>query len=141
MATVTESALQAKTMMPSLTVDDVQASIRFFEGLGFAVEERWEDNGTLNGVMLRAGDAKPALKSRPTKKARRATLKSTKEAVTVVLPVIDRILKRHHGRRLKSDVDALGAVPVITTPTGINALTGLEHVKAIIEDQPLIRIA
>src|SRR5687767_1163589 len=70
MATVTESALQAKTMMPSLTVDDVEASIRFFEGLGFAVEERWEDNGTLNGVMLRAGDARIGLSQDDWKKGR-----------------------------------------------------------------------
>ena len=70
MSTVTESALQAKTMMPSLTVDDVQASTRFFEGLGFAVEERWEDNGTLNGVMLRAGDARIGLSQDDWKKGR-----------------------------------------------------------------------
>jgi uncharacterized glyoxalase superfamily protein PhnB len=70
MATVTESALQAKTMMPSLTVDDVQASIRFFEGLGFAVEERWEENGTLNGVMLRAGDARVGVSQDDWKKGR-----------------------------------------------------------------------
>ena len=70
MSTVTESALQAKTMMPSLTVDDVQASIRFFEGLGFAVEERWEENGTLNGVMLRAGDARIGLSQDDWKKGR-----------------------------------------------------------------------
>jgi hypothetical protein len=50
-------------------------------------------------------------------------------------------LKRHHGKRLKSEIDALGAVPVITTATGINALTGSEHVKAIIEDQALSQIA
>ena len=57
MSTATESALQAKTITPSLTVDDLTASIRFFEGLGFVVEEKWEDNGKLNGVMLRAGAA------------------------------------------------------------------------------------
>ena len=92
-------------------------------------------------VMLRTGTAKPTLKKRPTKKARRAAVKSTRDAVMVVLPVIDRILKRHHGKRLKSNIDSLGAVPVITTPTGINALTGSEHVKAIIEDQALFRMA
>ena len=57
MSTATESALQAKTITPSLTVDDLAASIGFFEGLGFVVEEKWEDNGKLNGVMLRAGSA------------------------------------------------------------------------------------
>ena len=90
--------------------------------------------------MLRTRARKPSLKSRPTKKARRATIKKTRAHVAVVLPVIDRILERHHGKRLKSDIDALGAVPVITTPTGINALTGSEYVKAIIEDQALYGI-
>jgi uncharacterized glyoxalase superfamily protein PhnB len=57
MATTTEAALQVKTVSPSFTVDDVQKSVRFFEGLGFAVDERWEEGGVLQGVMLRAGDA------------------------------------------------------------------------------------
>ena len=35
MATTTETALQVKTIMPSLTVDDLQKSLAFFEGLGF----------------------------------------------------------------------------------------------------------
>ena len=91
-------------------------------------------------VMLRTRTPKPSLKRRPTKKARRATIKRTRADVAVVLPVIDRILERHHGKRLKSDIDALGAVPVITTPTGISALTGSEYVKAIIEDQALYGI-
>jgi uncharacterized glyoxalase superfamily protein PhnB len=56
MATTTESALQVKELMPTLTVNDLQKSITFFEGLGFAVDERWEDKGTLLGVTLRAGD-------------------------------------------------------------------------------------
>ncbi len=70
MSTVTESALQAKAIMPSLTVNDLQASLRFFEGLGFAVEERWEDNGTLNGVMLRAGNAHIGISQDDWKKGR-----------------------------------------------------------------------
>lgn len=48
MSTVTESALQAKTITPNLTVDDLPASIRFFEGLGFAIEERWEESKCLS---------------------------------------------------------------------------------------------
>ena len=70
MSTVTESALQAKTVMPNLTVDDLPASIRFFEGLGFAIEERWEEGGTLNGVMLRAGGAHIGLSQDDWKKGR-----------------------------------------------------------------------
>ena len=41
----------------SLTVDDLDRSLRFYEGLGFAVDERFEMDGKLQGVMLRAGDA------------------------------------------------------------------------------------
>jgi uncharacterized glyoxalase superfamily protein PhnB len=56
MATATETSLQAKTVSPSITVDDVARSVAFFEGLGFMVTERWESEGTLMGVMVRAGD-------------------------------------------------------------------------------------
>jgi hypothetical protein len=51
------SGLQAKSLAPSFTVDDLQQSIRLFEALGFGVEERWEENGILLGVMLQAGQA------------------------------------------------------------------------------------
>ena len=54
MATTQES-LQVSAIVPSFTVDDLQNSITFYEALGFTVEERWEDKGTLLGVMLRAG--------------------------------------------------------------------------------------
>ena len=70
MSTATESALQAKTITPSLTVDDLKASIGFFESLGFIVDERWEENGTLNGVMLRAGAAHIGLSQDDWKKGR-----------------------------------------------------------------------
>lgn len=55
MAAKAESALQARTIMPGLTVNDLQQSIAFYEGLGFAVGERWENEGVLQGVMLNAG--------------------------------------------------------------------------------------
>jgi uncharacterized glyoxalase superfamily protein PhnB len=70
MSTATESALQAKTITPSLTVDDLPASIRFFEGLGFAIDERWEEGGKLIGVMLRAGGAHIGLSQDDWKKGR-----------------------------------------------------------------------
>jgi uncharacterized glyoxalase superfamily protein PhnB len=70
MSTVTVTPLQAKTIMPSITVNDVQASIRFFEGLGFVVEERWEEKGTLMGVMLRAGESQIGLSQDDWKKGR-----------------------------------------------------------------------
>ena len=70
MATATDSTLQAKTIAPSLTVNDLQQSIKFFEGLGFAVEDRWEEEGKLLGVMLRAGDARIGLSQDDWKKGR-----------------------------------------------------------------------
>jgi uncharacterized glyoxalase superfamily protein PhnB len=70
MATTTETALQVKTLSLSLTVDDLQKSIKFFEGLGFAVDERWEDKGVLLGVMLRAGEAEIGLSQDDWKKGR-----------------------------------------------------------------------
>lgn len=70
MSTATDSALQAQAIMPTITVNDIQASVRFFEGLGFVVDERWEDNGTLNGVMLRAGKFQLGLSQDDWKKGR-----------------------------------------------------------------------
>ena len=55
MTTAIDRALQGKTLSTSLTVDDVQKSIGFFEGLGFSVGDRWEKDGTLLGVMMKAG--------------------------------------------------------------------------------------
>jgi uncharacterized glyoxalase superfamily protein PhnB len=70
MATTTGTPLQAKSVAPGLTVDDLQQSIRFFEGLGFGIEERWEDNGVLLGVMLQAGQAHIGLSQDDWKKGR-----------------------------------------------------------------------
>jgi uncharacterized glyoxalase superfamily protein PhnB len=70
MTTTLETPLQAKTVTPSLTVNDLQGSIRFFEGLGFGVEERWEQDGVLLGVMLLAGEARIGLSQDDWKKGR-----------------------------------------------------------------------
>ena len=51
----TQEALQITAIVPSITVDDLQRSITFYEALGFAIDERWEEGGKLLGVMLRAG--------------------------------------------------------------------------------------
>src|SRR5215217_6212608 len=58
MTTTTDTRLQAKTLSPTLTVDSLQRSVAFFEGLGFGIEERWEEKGVLLGVMMRAGEAR-----------------------------------------------------------------------------------
>jgi uncharacterized glyoxalase superfamily protein PhnB len=70
MATTLDTRLQAKTISPTLTVNDLQRSVAFFEGLGFGVEERWEENGILLGVMLRAGEGRINLSQDDWKKGR-----------------------------------------------------------------------
>ena len=70
MATTTETALQVKEISTNFTVNDLQKSMTFFEGLGFAVDERWEEKGILLGVMLRAGDARIGLMQDDWKKGR-----------------------------------------------------------------------
>jgi catechol 2,3-dioxygenase-like lactoylglutathione lyase family enzyme len=49
-------ALRLRTMAPMYTVNDLQRSLAWYrDGLGFFVAERWEDDGRLKGVMLKAG--------------------------------------------------------------------------------------
>jgi uncharacterized glyoxalase superfamily protein PhnB len=58
---VQQKTLQGTSVMPSLTVNNLQQSLDFFDALGFEVEDRWEENGKLLGAMLRAGDARLGL--------------------------------------------------------------------------------
>ena len=66
----TQEALQIGSVMPSLTVDDLQKSIKFYEALGFVIDDRWEDNDTLVGVMMRAGNTQFGLNQDDWKKGR-----------------------------------------------------------------------
>ena len=66
----TQEAVQISAIVPTLTVDDLQKSINFYEALGFAIDERWEDKGTLLGVMLRAGKTQIGLNQDDWKKGR-----------------------------------------------------------------------
>jgi lactoylglutathione lyase len=51
--------LKAKSMAPTLTSNDVLKSLRFYsDGLGFKVDEVYEENGRTLGAMLSAGEAK-----------------------------------------------------------------------------------
>lgn len=53
--------LQGKSIMPSLTVNDLKASEAFFTALGFEIEDRWEHDGKLLGLMLKGGEARLGL--------------------------------------------------------------------------------
>jgi catechol 2,3-dioxygenase-like lactoylglutathione lyase family enzyme len=66
----TQEALQVGTIAPSLTVDDLQKSIRFYEALGFVVGDKWEEGGALIGVMMRAGKNEIGLNQDDWKKGR-----------------------------------------------------------------------
>jgi uncharacterized glyoxalase superfamily protein PhnB len=56
--TMTATALQVRTLVPTLTVNDLKKSIQFYkDGLGFAVAEEMKDEGELKGVMIGAGGA------------------------------------------------------------------------------------
>ena len=66
----TQEAVQISAIVPTLTVDDLQKSITFYEALGFAIDERWEEKGTLLGVMLRAGRTQIGLNQDDWKKGR-----------------------------------------------------------------------
>jgi uncharacterized glyoxalase superfamily protein PhnB len=67
---ITQETLQVTGFIPTLTVDDLQKSITFYEALGFTAGERWEENGTLIGIMLRAGRSQIGLSQDDWKKGR-----------------------------------------------------------------------
>ena len=69
----TQEALQVSGIIPSLTVDDLQKSITFYEALGFTIDDRWEDNDVLLGVMMRAGRTQLGLNQDDWKKGRDRT--------------------------------------------------------------------
>jgi uncharacterized glyoxalase superfamily protein PhnB len=55
---MTATTLQVRTLVPTLTVNDLKKSIQFYrDGLGFLVSEEMKDEGELKGVMIEAGGA------------------------------------------------------------------------------------
>ena len=102
----THEAVQISAIVPTLTVDDLQKSITFYEALGFAIDERWEDKGTLLGVMLRAGSTQIGLNQDDWKK-RRDRKKGIGVRLSISTPPgnVDEIAKRarNAGITLKSD--------------------------------------
>ncbi len=61
MANAHIQTLRGKSIMPSLTVNNLADSQKFFEGLGFEIEDKWEQDGKLLGLMLKAGDCRLGL--------------------------------------------------------------------------------
>lgn len=66
----TNPTFRGTSVMPSLTVNNLQETQKLFEALGFEVEERWEKDGELLGLMLKAGDVHLGLNQDDWKKGR-----------------------------------------------------------------------
>ena len=91
----TQEAVQISAIVPTLTVDDLQKSIAFYEALGFAIDERWEEKGTLLGVMLRAGRTQVGLNQDDWKKGRdRKKGLGVRLSISTTPAAVDEIAKR-----------------------------------------------
>jgi hypothetical protein len=78
---------------------------------------------------------------RPNRSRREATIDEIRRSASEALSVIDEILTRFDGRRLSDVPTALGTIAVETTGEGIAALAKSEHVKAVMQDQPVSRVS
>jgi len=102
----TQEAVQISAIVPTLTVDDLQKSISFYEAFGFAIDERWEDKGRLLGVMMRAGRTQIGLNQDDWKKGRdRKKGIGVRLSITTTAGQVDELAKRakNAGITLKSE--------------------------------------
>ena len=54
--------LRVRAFEPTFTVDDVSRSERFYTGvLGFVVDQSWAENGSVKGLLLKAGNSRLGL--------------------------------------------------------------------------------
>lgn len=91
---------------------------------------------TVQAVLLISAPSKKTSSSRQDRIAKRGEVKDRLQAAAdLALPEIDQVLARFGGRRLADSVDALGGLPVETTPAGIRALANNSGVQAILENQ------
>ena len=128
----TQQAVQIGAIVPTLTVDDLQKSITFYEALGFAIDERWEEEGTLLGVMLRAGKNQIGLSQDDWKNGR-----DRKKGIGVRLIIsttlnVDEIAARarNAGIRLNSephDAEERYRAFEVTDPSGFLLTISSEH--------------
>src|SRR5262245_4365412 len=86
-------------------------------------------------VLINIDTASGAVGRRQSHAERQAAIQAVRASAEQALGDIDTILERFDGERLASRPDALGSIPVTTTPAGVQALAASERVKAILEDQ------
>jgi uncharacterized glyoxalase superfamily protein PhnB len=51
-----KASLSLLDTSPGITANDLEKSIAWYTGVGFAIDERWEQDGKLMGVSMTAGD-------------------------------------------------------------------------------------
>jgi len=56
-----DTTLQGRGIMPSLTVNNIDESLKFFTALGFEMEEPWVVDGKMMGAMIKGGNARLSL--------------------------------------------------------------------------------
>jgi uncharacterized glyoxalase superfamily protein PhnB len=132
----TQESVQISSIVPTLTVDDLQKSISFYEALGFAIDERWEDKGTLLGVMLRAGSTQIGLNQDDWKKGRdRQKGIGVRLSLSISTPTsVDEIARRARsaGLTLKTephDTEWKSRAFELTDPSGFMLTVYSEAVK------------
>ena len=88
-------------------------------------------------VLLRAGGPGSRSGRRQTRAEREEAVKAFRKSSGQALDDLDKILKKHDGRRLARRPNALGSLPVETTAAGVRALARSRWVQAVLEDQPI----
>ncbi len=88
-------------------------------------------------VLLRTSATGSGTSARQNRADRKAAVQAARKSAERALTAIDGILKEHDGRRLARRPNALGSMPVETTPAGIKALASSRWVQAVLEDQPI----
>lgn len=88
-------------------------------------------------VVLHTKDSGVVPTRRQSAAERQAAIEAVRRSAEPALIEIDSVLERFSGKRLAPAVDAFGSIPVETTAAAITALATIEHVRAILEDQPI----
>jgi|SRR5882672_10997663 len=91
-------------------------------------------------ILLQAQQTRSAATHPRSRLARQDAVSTIHQSSEQALGEIDRILTRFDGQRL-ADVNALGSVLIEAIPAGISALAESQHVRAILEDQPISLLA
>lgn len=98
-----------------------------------------DPGSTVQAVLLISVPSRKTLPSRQERISKRGEVKNRLQAASeLALSEIDQVLARFGGRRLADNVDALGSLPVETTPAGIRALANASGVQAILENQKVL---